>query len=82
MVWLSSAINQGPVIPPTLIARMFQPMERGSDNEGGGVGLGLYIVDQITRSHGGQATIDSSSSDGTCVTVTFPACPPTTISSG
>ncbi|HHA2776185.1 PAS domain-containing sensor histidine kinase [Stenotrophomonas maltophilia] len=75
-------INQGPVIPPTLIARMFQPMERGSDNEGGGVGLGLYIVDQITRSHGGQATIDSSSSDGTCVTVTFPACPPTTISSG
>jgi len=68
-------INQGPVIPPTLIATMFQPMERGSSDQGGGVGLGLYIVDQISRAHGGQTTIKSSSSDGTCVTVTFPAHP-------
>lgn len=74
-------INQGPTIPSSLITRMFQPMERGHSHEGGGVGLGLYIVDQIARSHGGQASIRSSSFDGTCVTVTFPACPPEAMSS-
>ncbi|WP_337055095.1 PAS domain-containing sensor histidine kinase [Pseudoxanthomonas sp. USHLN014] len=69
-------INQGPTIPSSLISRMFQPMERGATDEGGGVGLGLYIVDQIARAHGGQATISSFPLDGTRVSITFPVRPP------
>lgn len=69
-------INDGPTIPPETIARIFQPMERGSNDEGGGVGLGLYIVDQIAKSHGGHATIASSADRGTCVTVEFPPTAP------
>lgn len=68
-------VNEGPVISQELISKMFQPMERGSTDEGGGVGLGLYIVEQIARLHGGQATVSSSPRDGTCVSILFPANP-------
>lgn len=37
-----------------------------------GSGLGLMIVQRIMRNHGGQISIESSSSSGTCVTLRFP----------
>ena len=39
---------------------------------GGGLGLGLYIVDQIARGHGGRAQVRSTSAEGTTFTVTLP----------
>lgn len=68
-------INQGAPVSPELLRSMFQPMTRGS-NKGGGVGLGLYIVDQIAKGHGGEASITSDGERGTCVTVSLAATPP------
>lgn len=53
--------NLGPVIPPALLATLFQAFRRGTAKPGSsGVGLGLYIVDQIVRAHSGTLVADSS----------------------
>lgn len=49
-----SVENSGADIPPASMERLFAPFTRGdgiSDNRG--IGLGLYIVSQIARAHGG-----------------------------
>ncbi|MNC79493.1 sensory histidine kinase AtoS [compost metagenome] len=49
-------------------------MIRGShDNaELRSVGLGLFIVREIVRAHGGEVVVSSSAQAGTTFTVTFP----------
>jgi signal transduction histidine kinase len=56
--------NSSAVIPPDVLATLFQPFRRGVglNPSSQGVGLGLYIVDQIVRAHGG--TVGAVSSDG------------------
>jgi signal transduction histidine kinase len=56
--------NSSPVIPPDVLATLFQPFRRGVGLKPSsqGVGLGLYIVDQIVRAHGG--TVGAVSGDG------------------
>lgn len=52
--------NQGPTIPPETIAQLFKPYWRGrhrGSNEG--LGLGLFIVSEIARSHGGRLEVVS-----------------------
>ncbi len=66
----------GAPIPPELLSRLFQPMQRGVD-EGGvsevrSVGLGLYIVDQVVRAHGGSVRVASTVDAGTPFTVRLP----------
>ena len=68
--------NGGAPIPPELLPRLFQPMQRGVD-EGGvsevrSVGLGLYIVDQVVRAHGGSVQVASTVDAGTTFTVRLP----------
>jgi signal transduction histidine kinase len=68
--------NGGAPIPPELMPRLFQPMQRGVD-EGGvsevrSVGLGLYIVDQVVRAHGGTVQVTSTPEAGTSFTVRLP----------
>jgi signal transduction histidine kinase len=51
-------------------------MQRGVD-EGGvsevrSVGLGLYIVDQVVRAHGGSVQVASTGDAGTTFTVRLP----------
>ena len=51
-------INEGAQIPAEQIAQIFQPLKRGtqqSESSRTNLGLGLFIVDQIARAHGGQA---------------------------
>lgn len=51
-------INQGAHIPEDQIAQIFQPLKRGAhgaDSSRTSLGLGLFIVDQIARAHGGEA---------------------------
>jgi signal transduction histidine kinase len=65
--------NRGPVIPPELIATIFEPFRRGPGVESPrGLGLGLYIVDQIVRAHGGAVSVESTVERGTVFTVRIP----------
>jgi signal transduction histidine kinase len=59
-----SVSNQGPVIPRELHARLFAPFTRGNvRDEQRGLGLGLYIVAEIARAHGGTVELKSDESE-------------------
>jgi sigma-B regulation protein RsbU (phosphoserine phosphatase) len=66
--------NQGAPIPPEAQASIFQAMTRGANAPASGrsVGLGLFIVREIARAHGGNAEVQSSAEHGTTFRVTFP----------
>lgn len=56
-----SIVNHGPAISQATIDQLFKPFWRASahaSNEG--LGLGLFIVSEIARSHGGELAVDSS----------------------
>jgi signal transduction histidine kinase len=58
--------NQGDSIPPEVLPFIFEPFRRVRPREKsatGNLGLGLYIADQIVRSHGG--TLTARCADGT-----------------
>ncbi len=58
--------NDGPTIPESTLARIFEPLSRGENSTTQpGLGLGLYIVREIARAHGG--SIEARSADGTTV---------------
>ncbi len=68
--------NQGPPIPPALMAVMFEPFCQGSAlpdaTHPRGLGLGLYIVSQVVHAHGGTIAVDSTARRGTTFTVRLP----------
>jgi len=66
--------NDGDPIPADLLPRLFDPFHRGDTRVGAreSLGLGLYIVREIARAHGGQIEVSSSEDDGTRFTLTFP----------
>ncbi len=66
--------NRGPPIPEAMRAHLFDPFRRGraqSDGRDRGLGLGLFIVQQITRAHGGEIAF-TSDGDGTSFVVRLP----------
>lgn len=63
--------NSGPQIPPSEVPDLFEPF-RTRDRSGAGLGLGLYIVREIARAHGGDVTVESTSGAGTSFTLTIP----------
>jgi sigma-B regulation protein RsbU (phosphoserine phosphatase) len=67
--------NLGEPIPTEVQATMFEPMTRGESASGNtrSVGLGLFIVREIARAHGGTATVESLAPTGTTVRVAWPA---------
>jgi len=67
--------NHGPPIEPEIMARMFQPYTRAMRG-GGGLGLGLYIADEIARAHGGALSVRSAEATGTAFTFTWPGTGP------
>ena len=68
----------GPPIAPGELAKIFDPLVRGSSaehpkvNRPGSIGLGLYIAREIARSHGGGLTVTSSREAGTAFTMSLP----------
>ena len=67
--------NEGPPIPEELLPRIFDPFRRATGDDGGrapGLGLGLYIVEQIVHAHGGTLSVRSSAADGTTFSVKLP----------
>lgn len=63
--------NDGPPIGPELLPRIFEPFR--SSGAGERIGLGLYIVDQIVRAHGGEIEVTSSREEGTTFRVSLPS---------
>ncbi len=55
--------DNGPGIPPANRQRVFDPFFTTREK---GVGLGLTVVQQIVRSHGGNITVQESPSGGAC----------------
>lgn len=74
--------NQGDPIPPDSVSKVFDPFQRGEAGAGKkeGLGLGLYIVSEIMRAHGGTVAVVSSREGGTTFTLTWPRsdCAPAT----
>jgi PAS domain S-box-containing protein len=72
--------NAGPPIDPALLPHIFEPLRQAGRTwgvgGGGGVGLGLYIVDHIVRAHGGSVDVHSTVADGTTFIVRLPREPP------
>jgi phosphoserine phosphatase RsbU/P len=68
-----SVHNWGAPIPPEQLADLFRPMTRGAQDGGRArsVGLGLYIVQEVARAHGGLAEGVSTNDGGTTFTVTL-----------
>ncbi len=61
--------DNGPGIPDRLRADLFTPFQ--VSNRKGGTGLGLTIVAEIVRLHGGTITLDEGAT-GTCFRLTIP----------
>ena len=65
--------NRGPPIPPSSIPYLFEAFRSGGGRRSQhNVGLGLFIVDQIVKAHGGSVAVASSAEDGTRFTVRLP----------
>lgn len=64
--------NDGPAIPPGRLERLFEPRTAGGGGTPVVVGLGLFIVREIVRAHGGRLAVRSSPEDGTTFEVVLP----------
>lgn len=68
----------GAPIPPGELAKIFDPLVRGSSaehpkaNRPGSIGLGLYIARAIVESHSGTIMVTSSQEAGTVFTIRLP----------
>jgi PAS domain S-box-containing protein len=64
----------GPVIPPGVLPNIFDPYRRSAvrSERSKGLGLGLYITQQIVLAHGGSITCSSTHEEGTTFTVILP----------
>lgn len=69
-----SVHNFGKPIPEDARANLFKAMVRGevASSTGRSVGLGLYIVSEIAKAHGGGVEVTSDEHAGTTFTATFP----------
>jgi signal transduction histidine kinase len=70
--------NAGVPIPRELRGVLFEPFRRSNAryHEPHGLGLGLYITQQLVLAHGGNVTFESSREAGTCFLVSLPRhCP-------
>ena len=66
--------NLGTPIPPAFMAVIFEPFRRAVPEDGSphGLGLGLYIVQQIVLAHGGEIHVQSNAREGTAFTMRLP----------
>ncbi|WNG44926.1 PAS domain-containing protein [Archangium minus] len=67
--------NEGRPIPRKLMTGIFEPFRRAVEGDAhptSGLGLGLFIVQQIAEAHGGSVEVHSHEGDGTTFTVRLP----------
>jgi phosphoserine phosphatase RsbU/P len=76
---LIEVANRGEPIPPTALPFIFNAFRQGRSTHTArkhGLGLGLFIGQQIARAHGGLISVTSSESDGTTFSVRLPRSAP------
>lgn len=71
---LTSVTNLGPPIPVEALPTLFDPFARGTRSSRHGLGLGLFIVQQIALAHGARCAVDSTDAS-TTFTITWPRTP-------
>lgn len=68
-VFRLSVHNLGTPIPGAVLEQVFQPFTRNNAHApSSGLGLGLYIADQIAHAHGGHMDVSSTEQTGTLFT--------------
>ena len=85
-VWVTTSVapetvmltveNTGAILSPQLVGTLVEPFQRGAERvrtDHAGVGLGLAIVNSITKAHDGTLTLTPRPAGGLCVTVQLPA---------
>jgi signal transduction histidine kinase len=67
--------DRGPGVPASQREQIFEPFYRlpGHAEREGGVGLGLALVQQIARRHGGRVHCEARDGGGSCFVITLPA---------
>jgi signal transduction histidine kinase len=68
------SISNGGVIPPELLPHVFDPFRSRNAyrSRSEGLGLGLYIAEQIVRAHGGAIEVESGPDDMTTFRIALP----------
>ena len=64
--------DTGPGIAPDELPHVFERFWRGAGSEARGSGIGLAIVAELTKAHGGRVTVDSAPGEGATFTVLLP----------
>jgi len=66
--------DRGPGVPEAQRERIFEPFYRlpGHAEQAGGVGLGLSLVRQIARHHGGEVRCEARDGGGSCFVLALP----------
>lgn len=65
--------DYGKGIDPSDQTRIFEQFERGAnERKGSGLGLGLFIANQIVQAHGGTLRVESESEQGALFTLSLP----------
>jgi signal transduction histidine kinase len=70
-----SVTDDGPGIGRRDRKRVFERFQRGR-TESAGTGLGLYIVEQVARAHGGRVELVTEENRGCAFTLVLPVVPP------
>lgn len=72
--WVAVTIsNQGPPIPPDLLATLFLPFAKGAQSQG--MGLGLYLAERIAHAHQGRLIVHTAAPATTSFVLSWPRAP-------
>lgn len=69
--WVAIRVKNHGTVPPELLPHVFEPFRRDANSRREGLGLGLFIVHQLVRAHGGEIEI-ASRDEHTTVRVRLP----------
>jgi signal transduction histidine kinase len=72
------SVHNGGHVPPDILPNLFEPFHarKGMRPRGQGLGLGLYIAQQIVIGHGGSIEVQSTPAEGTTLRFTLPKTAP------